>query len=189
MHSLTLRYKGFSLKLVFKANTYYTKTPFEPGKTLYQTLFEHLIDGKTVSCHGLAKHYKKVNSYINPGAISQLLKRIEAAVKKSPNRKLRKKHFKRPQIGGASPVLSRKSPISRFTPAQREIFEKTIGLLHKQGKRPRYKEIRRACLNSLQKKGLAGNVILSDLAIWRAKKRLGLPIRPPPRPKPPRRRP
>lgn len=87
MRVLTLRHKGYPLKLVFRADTYYTRTVFEPGETMYQILFEHLIDGKIVSCRGIARHYEKVNPDINPGAIQQMLARIEAAAKspKTPN--------------------------------------------------------------------------------------------------------
>ena len=177
MRVLTLRHKGYSLKLVFRADTYYTETAFEPRKTLYQILFERLVDGKTVSLRGLARHYKKVNPDINPGAIRQMLGRIEEAAKKSKNSKLRKTRFKRLPIGGASTVISRKNPSSRFTPAQREVIEGTINGLYKLGKLPRYADIRVTCLVALRKKGLGGNVVLSDLAILRAKKRIGLPIR------------
>ncbi len=195
MRVLTLRHKGYSLKLVFRADTYYTrtvfepgKTEFEPGKTMYQLLFEHLVDGKTVSCGEIARHYKKVNQDINPSSIQQMLGRIEAAAKKSPTGRLREKHFKRPPRGGASPVVSRKSIDSRFTHAQREVIDETIKDLYKLGKLPRYADIRVICLVALRKKGLGGNVVLNDLAILRAKKRLGLPIRKRQPARPPRRR-
>lgn len=60
--------------------------------------------------------------------------------------------FKRLPRGGASPVISRKTPSSRFTHAQREVIEETMKGLYKLGKLPRHADIRVNCLAALRKK-------------------------------------
>ena len=187
MQELDLSYKGFSLKLVFQRSTYYSTTEFEPGKTLYQVLFEHLMDGRTVSLGGLVRQYKKVNSDIRPRVIADLVQRIELAVELSKDRLLNRKSFRKLKQGGANPVFSRRNINSRFTPAQRDLIDQTIKLMHGEGK-PKYAEIRIACLVALRKAKLGGNLAISNLALLRAKKRLGLPIQKRSSPKPPKRR-
>ena len=179
MPVLTLRYKGYSLQLRFELNSYYMRTPFEPGKTLYQLLFEHLIDGKPVSCRGIARKYKAVNDSITANSIKKIMGRIESALKSSCDKRLRKKRFVTLPRGGASPVLERKSSESRFTEVQRAIIDKAVTALRSKGKKPTPKEIRAACLRVLREKGLNGNVVFSHLAAKRyAKKgRLTLTIR------------
>jgi len=183
MPVLVLNYKDYSLTLVFRQKSYYAGMPFElgktifcPDKTLYQILFEHLIDKKTVSLGGFVAKYKEINPEITIGSIALLMKKIEAAVKQSKNPNLRKMRFKRMPHGGANPVLSRTSASSRFTPTQRKTLEETIKEMHKLGKKPSYERIRDACLQALHERYLSENVVLSNLAIWKLKKRLGLPI-------------
>lgn len=186
---VALSYKGFSLNLVLKKDTFYKTKEVEPGKTLYQILFEHLIDGKTVSCKGLAREYKNVNASITARSIINVMKKIEAAVGGSQNSRLKEKHFKTLSRGGASNVLSRQSVNSRYTSRQREIIKETIKEKTKQGATPSYKRMRTDCLRALGEKGLAENVTLSNLTIWKIKKGLGRPVRPGPLRRPPKRRP
>lgn len=176
MQVLTLRHKGYSLQLRFEVKSYYMRTPFEPGKTLYQIIFEHLIDGKTVSLRGLARKYAKVNLDIRGAAIKRMMKTIEIAAKKSSDARLRKKRFVTLPRGGASPVLERKSSESRFTEAQREVIMRTGNALRKQGRKPTLKEFRYACINALNRAGLGGNVVFSFLAAKRHAKRGGLTL-------------
>ncbi len=176
MSLLTLRYKGYSLQLSFELNSYYMRTPFEHGKTLYQLLFEHLIDGKTVSSKGIARHYKPVNDSITGGSVSKIMERIESALKASRDKRLRKKRFVTLPRGGASPVLERKSSESRFTEAQREVIMRTGNAFRKQGRKLTLKEFRYACINALNRKGLDDNVVFSHLAAKRYAKRGGLTL-------------
>ena len=177
MPELILSYKGYSLTLSFPTKNYYMTKEFEPGKTLYQILFEHLIDGKAISLRGLAKQYKKVNLDISPMAIRWVMGKINYALKASPDKRLRKKCFIMLPSGGAGAVLLRKSHRARYTLKQRAIIEETLRKLHKQGRKPTIAKIRAACLNALHKEGLAKNIMLHKSAIRDYKKRLGLPLR------------
>jgi len=176
MYSTTLKHKGYTLKISFRTTQYYARTEFENGKTLYQILFEHLIDGRAVSLKGLVRKYESKNPDITTRAIAYMVEKIEDSVKGSPNKRLRGKKFKKLTRGGANPVLSRQNINSRLAPGQREILEQVIKSMSKRKKAPPYKQIRAAALRRLEAAGLAKNLALSDLTILRAKKRLGLPI-------------
>lgn len=167
MFKLTLYYKGHFLPLFLHGKTFYSVKEFEPGKTLYHVLFEHLVDGVPVSQKGLARKYADKNEFLRDKVISKIMERIESAAKNSNDQELGKKHFVRLPAGGASPVLSRKSMDSRFTQQQNEIIKKTIQRLYCTGKIPSPKRIRIACLAALKKKDLAESVALSYPAIKR----------------------
>jgi len=171
---LTLSYKGFSLRLEFKTNSYYVRTEFEPGKTLYQILFEHLVDKRAVSVKGLARKYRNVNPFLRDWPIACMMQRIEAALGECPNEGLKRMRFVKLPRGGANPVIKRQRPTSRFTEEQRRVIERTIGILHLRGRKPSYEEIRAACLTVLARKGLQENVSLMSCTIARFKRRLGL---------------
>ncbi len=178
MPALKLSCNGYSLDLPYKHIHYYLTQEFEPGKTLYQILFEHLVKGKTVSAGEIARKYKEINYSLDPGAVFMLIRRIEAALKNSPDKRLRKMEFVRPPRGGASPVISRKSQKARYTLAQRAVIDTTVKGLCSNGKKPTQREIKTVCMKALQEKGLAGNVKLNPAMISHTKKRLGLPLNP-----------
>ena len=172
MPVLNVSHKGYSLRLVFPKSSYYTRQEFEPGKTIFHILVEHLIDGTPVSRGGLARKYKKVNLFISGFTVGRLMKAIEIAVKKSKDKRLRKMRFAElpiVPIGGAS-----------FTPEQRKIIESTMRKLHRGGKRPSNNNVRDACLGALRQENIAGDIILDRTTVIKFKHRLGLPLRPQP---------
>jgi hypothetical protein len=119
MPALNVSHKGYNLRLVLPYNSYYATQEFEPGKTMYQILFEHLIDGTTVSQGGLVRRYKWVNIFIRRTAIKWMMGKIEAALKTSKDRRLREMRFVTLPSGGVTPVLSRKTSRPRSTVMQR----------------------------------------------------------------------
>ena len=169
MPVLNVSHKGHSLRLVFSKNSYYTRQKFKPGKTLYQILFEHLVDGKPVSMMDLARKYKKVNLFIGSFTVGQLMKVIETALKKSKDKRLREMRFTKLHRIGKS-----------FTPKQRKIIESIMRKMHSGGKMPSNNVVRDACLNALRQRNLAGNIIFGSNTVRKFKQRFGLPLRPQP---------
>ncbi|HIH08082.1 MAG TPA: hypothetical protein HA237_01795, partial [Candidatus Diapherotrites archaeon] len=88
-----LRYKGHSIELEFKTNIFFAREEIARAKTLYQKLFEYLIDGRTVSYRGLAKVLARRGINIEKGTIRFAVLRIEEALKKSPDPVLQKMGF------------------------------------------------------------------------------------------------
>lgn len=175
MPTLTLSYKGFSLPVELKINSFYARTEVEPGKTIYQILFEHLVDRKTISLSGLCRRYKEANEFISSGSLVYALRKIEAAKKVSSNPKIKLMVFKRLKRGEGNPVSARYSKMGRFSQEQKEIVMKAIELLHSRVKEPGNERLRQECLRALAKHGLAANVVLGDSTIIRYKRKLGIP--------------
>ena len=173
---LTLRYKGYFLRLYFRYKSYYTIHEFEPGKyttkgfkpgkTMYQILFEHLVDKKPVSYTEIAEHYKRANLFLRGPAIKSMVKKIKAAAKKSPDRRLRRMAFIiNESRGGAVP--------SHVMP----VIKKMMRDLHRGGRRPTYTQIRVAGVNKLTEVDPNMGIGFSNSMIRRLKRKLGLPMR------------
>lgn len=177
MPQLTVHYKDYSLPMDFQRNSYYTSTELEPGKTIYQILFEHLIDKKTVFMRRLARKYAGVCPFINAAAIRWCLKNIEAALKKSPDKRLNEMRFIKAPHGGATDVMVRRSSRSRFTPPQKALFLGQIKKMHSRGRNPPFEKIRHDFLETLQRKNLDANVVVGFNTIKRAMRSLRLPQR------------
>ena len=193
--TIVLRYKGCSLKIDLPRGNFYAKTRIFHGKTVYEALFEHFVTGEPVSMRGFARECGqaavRVMGYpidTKGDSIGKFMARIEAAARKSGNPALRKKSFVRLPRGGASPVLVRKSPDARFTPAARKIMLGKIRQMHRGGSRPTSAQIRDACLQELRAARMAENMVVSDTAIVRMKIELGLRQARKPLQKPPIRR-
>ncbi len=162
------------MPLYFKNKSYYSKTEFEPGKTLYQILFEHLVDGRVVSQKALARKYSSVNPFIGGGALARAISKVELSLAKSPNAILKKKKFLKLSQGGANPVISRKKAMSKFTHSQKAVITAGFKRIFRSGRNPSNALVRKYCLKELAKKGLVENVILSMRTISKQRKKLGL---------------
>ncbi len=180
MPVLNLLHKGYSLRLVFPYNSYYANQKFESDKTLYQILFEHLIDRKAVLPFELAERYKKVNPLIRGCAIILLMRRIEAALGTAKDKRLREMHFIKKEKGLAALQRQKQKAYVRYNKARMKIINATIQELYGKGGIPANRVIRDACLQALRKAGLAEKVILPPRTLHIFIKRLNLPLRPQP---------
>ncbi len=182
MYELVLqhRYRNQRYRLVlrFPRRGYYLRTHFETGKTIYQILFEHLVEKKIVSAGALARKYKKVNPVISPGIFMQAIKRIETSLKTAQDPRLKAMKFVRPKIGHGSPPINRRSPNANYTARQREIIDEATKMMYQKFKHPTRAMIRIGCMQMLKKEGLAENVAISNRTIIKCRKRLGLPTSP-----------
>ncbi|HIH07806.1 MAG TPA: hypothetical protein HA237_00380, partial [Candidatus Diapherotrites archaeon] len=142
------------------------------GKTLYQKLFEYLIDGRTVSYRGLAKVLARRGFNIEKGTIRFAVLRIEEALRKSSDPALRKTMFmKKEQFGrGSGRPVSRNSSKARFTAAQKTVIEDTIEKALREGTATRgsYSILMEQCLAALKRKGLGKEVALHESSVKRA---------------------
>jgi len=167
-----LRYKGHSIELEFKTNIFFAREEIARAKTLYQKLFEYLIDGRTVSYRGLAKVLARRGINIEKGTIRFAVLRIEEALKKSPDPVLQKMGFvKKEQFGrGSGRPVSRNSSKVRFTTAQKTVIEDTIEKALREGTATRgsYSILMEQCLAALKRKGLGKEVALHESSVKRA---------------------
>lgn len=170
---MNLEYKGYSLKLEFLVNTYLIETEIVKGKTLYQKLFEYLIDGKIVSAKGFARVIKR-HDPTNPVSFTSIMNsmsRIEAALKKSHNPGLKKMVFLKQGQGGYNPVINRENSKSRLTPAQLRILDNATEEKMSQGG-CYMSNLREYCLAALTNKNLGENVVLTFGTLKRSLQRV-----------------
>ncbi len=165
MYILNLRYKGFELQIELPTRSYYAVTKVKGRKTLYHLLFEHLIDGKVVNAKEFARRFKKVAPTISGSAVNYIMRKIEGAVKKSPNPKLRAIKFQRERRGGAHPAVTRLAAGARFTAEQNKIIGRVISGIVKNDRPCTWIYIRNKCLTELEKKGLATDMVLARTTI------------------------
>jgi len=104
--------------------------------------------------------------------VARITSKIEQALKNSLNPRLKKMSFVKLSRGGASPVLKRRSSMSRFTVEQRAIIDATVHKFLNKNKHISNSEIREACLKQLAKKGLQENVLFELTAIRASKARV-----------------
>ncbi|MDP2974279.1 MAG: hypothetical protein Q8N60_04465 [Candidatus Diapherotrites archaeon] len=142
MPVLNIQYKDYNLQLVFPYNSYYATKEFEPGKTIYQILFERLIDGNVVSPFGLAKRYKKVNPLIGGKVIISLMRRIEAALRTAKDERLREMRFTKKEKGLAALQMREQRAYVRYNKARMEIINAAIRELYGQGGIPANRVVR-----------------------------------------------
>lgn len=169
MHVLTLKYKGYALNLEFVKKGYYCTKEFEPGKTIYQILFEHLIDKKLVEPGKIVKKYAgTIKNYgFSSNTINHFVTMIQNASKKSPNKLLQSMRFVRVSHGGAHPVVNRISPKSRYSRQQSEIMSRVTEEFLRSGKPINIAEIKAAYFAALESASLHTNVKLTDTYVRR----------------------
>lgn len=166
--TISINYQGHSLEIKMKYITKYADLKFG-GKTLHQILFEYLVRGKEVSPARLVRQLKQVHQRQRPHLIKGLkisdmtvknsMEKIEKALVKSRDPKLKRLKFVRAGHGGASPVESRNSSKSRLTQAQKEVIASTIvSCLGR--KHCSIKELREAALKNLRQRKLHERVLL-----------------------------
>lgn len=103
MGQLTLSYRGYSLTLNFSYPEKYSGVTSSDGKTIYQILFEQLIDGKPVSLKRLSDELAQKKIRITPPSIGQAMQRIQNSIANSPNKRLKNFRFKRFRSDSSKP--------------------------------------------------------------------------------------
>lgn len=165
MPAIRLEHNGLSLEIPYKNKHLYLEKEFEPGKNLYQIVFEYLVDGRELSIGELIRKYRSKHPQLGHAPIWFIIKRIKSAQEKSLDPRVKALSFVRPSRGGARPVISRKSVRSRYTPEQKATIESVVKALHENGKRPSDRAVKLACIRALSQKGLLQNVKLHPLRI------------------------
>jgi hypothetical protein len=173
---LKLRYKGYFLRLYFRYKSYYTIHEFEPGKyttngvepgkTMYQILFEHLVDKKPISYTEIAEHYKGANPLLRGPVIEFVVKKIKAAAKKSPDARLKRMAF-----------VINKSRCGMVPSNVVPVIEKMMRNLHRGGRKPTYAQIRAVGLKKVNEVDPKLILLFSKHMIRNRKDMLGLPMR------------
>jgi len=162
--TLKLKYKGFELELEFERNWYTTNLEVERGKTIYQILFELLIDGRMVNQKYLAKVLQSQNIQLSSTTIIKSMRIIEKALQNSRNSKLSSMRFRRKPHGGLQRVLDKKNPRGAYSVSQYRIIREAIYrmLTERQLEKKPYsiEELRDRCLSSLRQKGQEAGVNL-----------------------------
>jgi len=147
---ISLLYKGFSHNLILPVGSLYTRLEVEPRKTIYQVLFEHIIDKRPIIKRQLSAKYKKVNPIINAGSIKNALNRLESSISKSTNKRI---NSLKPIIVGSGGARIRKTPsgIGKLMPEQQRIVRQTIKYMTSRGKQPSLAMVQAVCLRELKK--------------------------------------
>lgn len=152
-------HKGYSLRFSLEgANyNYYCTKEFEPKKTIYQLLFERLIDKKLVEPSRLVEEYApKIGNYgFSAQNVRNFVKRIESALKTSPDKRLRSMSFVRLSQGGASSVFDRSHRKARYTEEQRKVMR---GVIKRYTSRPKFEKVRKDLISALKEHELHAHV-------------------------------
>lgn len=148
----TYRHKGLSLTMHFKQNSFYVRTPLEGGKTLYQLLLERLVEGRVFNISAMARRLCRHAPTLNDRIINNAMARIEAAAKRSTDKRLRRMRFKRMQKGGTQ---KRIHPVAR-SPDAMKVVEATVMEICKAARSPEPGDVLRACKARLALAGFEG---------------------------------
>ncbi|MCX6799307.1 MAG: hypothetical protein NTW59_04410 [Candidatus Diapherotrites archaeon] len=163
---LQLEYKGHSLQLRLSSG-YYAKALFRfKGKarpiTLYQRLFEALVDGEAVSVIQFARECQRINPSANDGAVDNVMRRIRGAIAKSGGPKLNALSFNRMPAGGSHGSAA--MPIRAISPEQRRILLEAKRQVFLQGDRSP-QALAKACNRALALAGCDEGVILTSKTV------------------------
>jgi hypothetical protein len=126
MVKINLRYRGLNLSITLAYLGYYARTPLYAGKTLYQMLFEELVDSKGTTPRQIMALCKRNAPYLDESNVKRIKRIIETAAAQSTNIRVSNLRFIRFPRGGHGPSINRTSPIARYTAEEREIIHRVL---------------------------------------------------------------
>jgi len=151
MYPQKLKHKGHEITLTHQSRSFYTHTKLEGDKTLFQVLFEMVVNGEKIALKRLVTKYKPKSPYINSSTIKYCLEKIERAIKQSPNEKTRQLQIRRVTQRDRGDPKIRTNPQTRYPKWQKAMLTDIIQKMHANDNIPTNREIEKAFHKKLAK--------------------------------------
>jgi hypothetical protein len=172
MAGIVLRSNGLSITIPFTQQLgFYATKKIDGNKTLYNVVWEKIVNGKEVSASGLAAEYTHVNSFISSQAVVFCVKKIAWAIGQSNDPRVRELKILRAKPGQTRFAKDRVHPRQALGEDQKAVLDGVVRKLHANGIVSN-KVICEKAMIELKKQKLHNMVVLSHKTLSRSKERV-----------------